>query len=308
MKLISHVWLVLISAVISCAPITNAQTAVASGPQSSPVTRHSLLPTFDEAMNSKRDVWGEAAMAEPNGASYEFFAPLLPPPRYVHADFRHYPIVLSAPNATVKARLISNGSGVNLHGGARSWTDNDTPVTFRVGPDEFLFGGLRDRVTDPTLAEGWLPIVEIRYRHPSPVQSEGIVPIAQKRVEVTPEIYRLEAFAGTDEAFASNCVVFVKFDLSQGTNGYVAVDVGAKSELQFADNRIRDNQGRVLAVFDGAWKWERGLAVARLGRGMAATLAIPTKPLEASTPLTLTPATHAEQRVACAHTWRKILA
>jgi hypothetical protein len=36
-------------------------------------------------------------MAQPNGPSYEFFAPLLPPPRYVHADFRHYPIILCPP-------------------------------------------------------------------------------------------------------------------------------------------------------------------------------------------------------------------
>ncbi|MBI3875466.1 MAG: hypothetical protein HY300_05815, partial [Verrucomicrobia bacterium] len=63
------------------------------------------LPTLDEAFASKLDVWGEAAIKQPNGASYEFFAPLLPPLRYVHADFRHYPIVLSAPNAKVKARL-----------------------------------------------------------------------------------------------------------------------------------------------------------------------------------------------------------
>jgi len=128
------------------------------------------LPALDTVLNSPRDLWGEAALAQPNGPSYEFFAPLLPPPRYVHADFRHYPIVLSAPNARVKARLIANGSGVNLRGGSRSWHDIGAPVTFRVGPDEFLFGGLRERVSEPTLAEGWLPIVEIRYRHRSPVQ------------------------------------------------------------------------------------------------------------------------------------------
>ena len=114
----------------------------------------SSIPTFDEAMRAKRDVWGEAAMAQPNGASYEFFEKLLPPPRYVNADFRYYPIVLSAPNAKVKARLISNGSGVNLSGGTRSWHDIGTPVRFRVGPDEFLFGSLRERTTEPVLAEG----------------------------------------------------------------------------------------------------------------------------------------------------------
>src|SRR5689334_3611834 len=65
------------------------------------------VASLDDALNAKRDVYGEAAMAQPNGASFEFFERLLPPPRYVNADFHYYPIVLSAPNAAVKARLIS---------------------------------------------------------------------------------------------------------------------------------------------------------------------------------------------------------
>src|SRR5262245_38478704 len=102
------------------------------------------LPMLDKVTEGKFDLWGEAAMRQPNGASYEFFEKLLPPPRYVNADFRYYPIVLSAPNAKVKARLISNGSGVNLAGGSRSWNDVGTPVKFRVGSDDFPFGGIRE--------------------------------------------------------------------------------------------------------------------------------------------------------------------
>src|SRR5262245_3091382 len=102
------------------------------------------LPTLEQAIASKDDLWGDAAMAQPNGPSYEFFEPLLPPLRYVNADFHFYPIVLSAPNAKVKARLISNGSGVNLAGGSRSWNDVGTPVKFRVGSDDFPFGGIRE--------------------------------------------------------------------------------------------------------------------------------------------------------------------
>ena len=130
----------------------------------------SNLPSLEEAIAARKDLWGEAAMAQPNGASYEFFAPLLPPPRYVNADFRHYPIVLSPPgdfpqtpparfvrdqdpDSKPRARLISNGSGLNLRGGAAGWNEVGTPVKFRVGPDAFLFGSLRDRVTEPTLAE-----------------------------------------------------------------------------------------------------------------------------------------------------------
>jgi len=88
------------------------------------------LPSFDDAMAAREDVWGLAAMRQPNGASYEFFEKLLPPLRYVNAAFRYYPIPLSGPNAPVKARLISNGSGLNLAAGARSWNDNGVPFTF----------------------------------------------------------------------------------------------------------------------------------------------------------------------------------
>ncbi|HMC12110.1 MAG TPA: hypothetical protein VKH44_12505, partial [Pirellulaceae bacterium] len=165
------------------------------------------MPSLAEVVAASRDLWGELAMQQPNGASYEFFEPLLPPPRYVHADFRYYPLVLSAPRAKTKARLISNGSGVNLRGGSRSWKDVGTPVVFRVGSDEFRFGDLRERVSIPELAEGWLPIYSITYRHPSPAGPEAFTPIDQQPSKREQEIYRLEAFVSTDEAIAENAVV-----------------------------------------------------------------------------------------------------
>jgi hypothetical protein len=262
-------------------------------------------PTFDEAMKSPRDLWGEAAMRQPNGASFEYFKDLLPPPRYVHADFRHYPIVLSAPNAKVKARLISDGSGINLRGGSRSWHDIGTPVTFRVGPDEFLFGGIRERITEPTLAEGFLPIVEIRYQHPSPLGSEGMVPIDQKKAEQPREIYRLESFAATDDALAGNAVVFTKFSLAQGSGGVVTAKVDAKEPLTFADGKVTDADGIVRAYFDKPWKWERGMAHARLTADSTATMAVPTKPLDV--PFTFGAESYAQHRERCAQTWRGIL-
>jgi hypothetical protein len=273
-----------------------------------PAGASGTLPSLQDAAASSTDLWGELAMRQTNGPSYQFFEPLLPPLRYVNADFRYYPIVLSAPNAKVKARLISNGSGVNLRGGARAWNDNGTPVRFRVGPDEFLFGGLLDRVAHPALAEGWLPIVEIRYRHPSPLQQGGNVPMAAEIPQVPAEIYRLEAFAATAAGLADNGVVFVKFDLAQGTNGYVAVEVDAGAALKFHEGSVLDAQGRILALFDASWKWERQRAVARLTPGAVAVLAIPTQPLDAASPLVLNPAIYEEHRRACAETWRDLIA
>ena len=279
--------------------------------QASPVTRHASpasLPSLDDAMASRTDLWGELAMRQTNGPSYDFFAPLLPPLRYVNADFRYYPIVLSAPNAKVKARLIANGSGVNLRGGARAWNDIGTPVRFRVGPDEFLFGGLADRVTQPTLAEGWLPIFEIRYLHPSPMQPGSNVPLDQPTPKVPPEIYRLEAFAAVTPRLAESGVVFAKFDLAQGANGYVAVEVDSRSPLKLQDGQLLDDRDHVLALLDSTWKLERQRAVARLKPGSVAVLAIPTHPLASGSPLVLTPATYANEREASAQTWRDLLA
>jgi hypothetical protein len=265
------------------------------------------LPGLDEAMASRQDLWGLEAMRRTNGPSYEFFAPLLPPPRYVNAAFRYYPIPLSAPNAEVKARLISNGSGVNLAGKARSWNDLGTPVNFRVGPDEFVFGSLPDRLQEPTLAEGWLPIVEIRYKHPTPAFTDGPLALDHPIPNLAQEVYREEAFASCDPELASNGVVFIKFDLAAGTNGYVAVEVESKGALRFSDGAVRNESGQVVAVFDPSWKWERKLAVTRIRPGSIATLAIPTRPLSETAALKCSANIYAAQREACAKTWREIV-
>src|SRR5712672_4015586 len=196
----------------------------------SPITSHQLPITFSNAITSKRDAWGEAAMAQPNGPSYEFFESLLPPPRYVNSDFRFYPIVLSAPKAKVKARLISNGSGVNLRGGTRSWNDIGTPFFFRVGPDELRFGEFLDRLEHATLAQGYLPIPEIHYAHDI-------------------QVYKLEAFASTDPALAEHAVVFVKFSLASGHNDFITVQPDARSAVKFANGELRNGEGELLARF-----------------------------------------------------------
>ena len=89
----------------------SASAEPAAKPASS--ARTAKLATVQEMIDSRTDVWGDAAMQQPNGASYEFFKDLLPPLRWVNTEFRHYPIVLSAPRAAQKTRLVSNGSGIN---------------------------------------------------------------------------------------------------------------------------------------------------------------------------------------------------
>ncbi len=265
------------------------------------------LASLEKAVSAGRDVWGEAAMELPNGPSYEFFRDLLPPPRYVNADYRYYPIVLSSPKGLTKASLVSNGSGINLRGGARSWRDNGTPITFRVGVDEFLFGGLKDRVSEPTLADGYLPIVEINYQHTSPVQSEGAVPLVQERVERAAEIYRLEAFADTDPGLANNCVVMTRFSLSQGAKGRVTVQLDAQSSLTFKEGVVTDISGQVVAVFDANWEWERNRALANLTEKVGASAAFPTKALDPAFDIGFKELTFDQRRASCARTWRDLL-
>jgi hypothetical protein len=246
------------------------------------------------AIASKTDLWGEAALRQTNGASYEFFENLLPPPRYVHADFRYYPVVLSAPNSRVKARLISDGSGLNLPGGARSWNPPGTAVMFRVGPDEFKFGGIADRLQHPTLAEGYLPVAEIRYAHAS-------------------EIYKLEAFAATETSLASNGVVFVRFALTSGDNGLITIQP-MQTSVAFTNHHLLDDKGNTLLWLDENWKWERQGLHAKISSNKSAVAAICTRPvaafaLSSDEPAGAFPETaYSRHRQHAVSTWNSLLA
>ena len=264
------------------------------------------IASLDEVLNSGRDLWGEAALQQPNGPSFEFFKDLLPPPRYVNADFRFYPIVLSAPNAKVKARLVSNGSGVNLSGGSRSWHDVGIPVTFRVGNDDFRFGDILDRVQHPRLQDGYLPIVEIDYEHPTP-KHDG-AKTAHLVANEEPEVYRLTAFASTDPELAENGVVFVSFSLVAGTNGFVAVDIDSKSPLHFAQGKALNEKGEIMAWFERSWNWDRQMMIAKMTTNKTAVVAIATKPLGTNIAFQFSKESFERERTKCADTWRKILA
>ncbi|MDB6059807.1 MAG: hypothetical protein JWO95_3651 [Verrucomicrobiales bacterium] len=273
------------------------------------------LASFDQAVTSSRDEWGVAAMHQTNGASYEFFKDLLPPPRYVNADFRFYPIVLSAPHAKIKARLISNGSGVNLRGGSRGWNDPGTPVTFRVGPDELRFGDILNRLHQPTLADGYLPIAEVRYEHgveaskylPKPGTTS---PTKKLGIDHMSNVYAVEAFASTDPDFASNGVVFAKFSLASGSNGIITVHAETRPN-KFTNGFIVDADGNGLIWLEKSWDMARGTAHARIDTNKFATIAIAAKPFAADALKAFIASgkfNYDSQRQQCADTWNKLLA
>ena len=246
------------------------------------------LPTLDEVVASTSDLWGEAALQQPSGATYDFFAQLLPPPRYVNSDFKYYPIALSAPRSPQKARWISNGSGVNLSGGARSWTDIGTPITFRVGPDELRFGEFAQRIDGPRYLNGFLPVIEINYSHGEAV-------------------YHQEAFASVTPGLAEHGVALVRFSLSSGTNGNLAATIDSKSPLHVGNSAVRDDAGKIIAWFDDQWQWTRNRLVARVrGRAMA-SLAIPVRPMDISVASPLREGGYDKELKACVDEWQRLL-
>ena len=243
----------------------------------------------EKAINSKTDYWGDLAMVQPNGPSYEFFAKLMPPLRYVDTPFFHYPIVLSAPSGKVKGRLISNGSAVNALARQLNWrSETGVPVTFYLGELGSVFGDdLRD-LTGPHYENGYLPIVRTQYRRGDASATE-------------------EAFASVDSSYAESGVVFVRFT---GKGKLMAtLSLTVDSVLPTANGVVRDSQGGALLWFDDGWKWTPGAQrlVTILSPDKPVFLAIFTKPAPGQFPK-LDASIYDAQREKCIQAWESQLA
>ena len=190
------------------------------------------LPTTEEMIAARTDVWGDAAMRQPNGASYEFFKDLMPPVRWVNADFRHYPIVLSAPRAAQKSRLVSNGSAVNaLANKPPMWHEQGVPVSFFVGDPAQRFGEDLPRLQTPAYRDGYLPIVTIGY------ESDGIT-------------YYEEAFAPVDATSAKHGTAMLRFSMKKGSKlGRIEARIDSKSRLRVEKSNVLDVKGSTLVAF-----------------------------------------------------------
>jgi hypothetical protein len=186
------------------------------------------LPSPREMAASRTDVWGEAALKHPDGPSYEFFKDLLPPLRYVNTAFRHYPIVLCAPGHPVKARFVSNGSGVNLRADKPPmWREVGTPVAFFVGDEGESYGSGPERLIGPKYRLHWLPSVALIYT------SAGVN-------------YAQQAFAPVRGPLADHGAVFVRFETVQ--DGRVAARVGSKGKFTADRGVVRDGKGHAVVL------------------------------------------------------------
>src|SRR5688572_19006343 len=178
-------------AVLLLALMWDAAAIAAEGATSRP----SAYPGVQPLLEARADILGDAAMRQPGGPSYEFFRDLLPPLRYIEPHFKHYPIVLSAPGSTSKARLVSNGSSINALVRSRTWiNETGKPVTFYVGDKREVFGEDLSRLDGPRYADGYLPIVQLQYT------ADGAT-------------YAQEVFASTDPKLAEHGVALVKLTL-----------------------------------------------------------------------------------------------
>jgi hypothetical protein len=257
------------------------------------------LPSVQEMAASQEDVWGEAALRQPGGPSYEFFKDLLPPLRYVNTAFRHYPIVLSAPWARIKARWVSNGSAINARANQKPmWYEVGFPVEFHVGDKAERFGEDPERLNGPRYREGYLPIVNISY----------------KQGETT---YEQEAFAPVRGTLAEQGAVAVCFTV-RGAAGSIQARLHREGNLTAAQGAICDGEGRGLVLFDAGWKWDgdgKQLRV-RLRPGQTAILLVLTQPLPPATPpspklgegrVGVDAARYEEERKACIDCWQDLL-
>ena len=268
----------LMTAVILAATATATATAIAAPPE---------VATLDQALAAKKDLWGLAAMQQSNGASYEFFADLLPPLRYVNAQFRYYPIVLCAPGSVNKARLVSNGSAINARADLNTWKEIGVPVSFFVGGQQAPFGGEISSLDGPRYERGYLPIVQMDYH------SDG-------------KTYREETFAGIE--LGDHAVLYTRFGLRDGESGIVAARIALSGAAHFLGNTICDGQGRTLIWFDQAWQWNpaQQTLTAPLSARRGAALAIATVPLQASAHLAPDAFDYEAQKRKCVDKWESI--
>src|SRR5262249_39998091 len=181
--------------------------------------------------------------------------------RYVNTAFRHYPIVLSAPAAAVKARWVSNGSAVNARADKKPmWKEVGFPVHFQVGEPARPFGEDLEQLDGPHYAGGYLPIVQTAY-------TQGKV------------VYEQEAFAGVREPWAAKGTVLLRFRTRRDT-GVIRAPIDLDMAVTASDGIVRDGIGRGLVLFDTGWKWDgaKKELTARLAPGSSVVLAVLTQP------------------------------
>jgi hypothetical protein len=271
--------------VLTVAMLLCAVTSIVAQTSSSPA-----VSGVEAALQSKEDYWGNIAVRQPGGPSYEFFRDLLPPLRYVDAAFRNYPIVLSAPGAELKARLVSNGSAVNARANKKTWKDFGVPVTFRVGQDQTEFGADLSALQGPVYAKGYLPIVNLAYTH------NGAT-------------YQEQAFASVDRVGADVGLVWVKFSNPTSAEVQITANIAPIEPFTVTDGAVRNTNSYAWVWFNKAWQWDaaKSALTAKLMLGESACLAIARQPMAQPVRIPDLGQAYEEALQSCAGRWQAYL-
>lgn len=262
--------------------------AATAAPRTAPA-----LPGPEAVIAAKRDLWGEAALRQPGGPTYAFFAKLLPPLRYVDAGFHHYPIVLSAPGALAKARLVGDGSALNALARQPNWKNEEgVPLHVAVGDTREPFGADPGRLEGPRYAGGFLPIVQLAYTYRG-------------------ERYGEEVFAPVEEALAAAGAVTARFDFPAADRGRIDLRFEYGPEVLTArDGKILTPGGKCLAAYDANWEWYAGRSalVSKTAHAPSGCVTLFTRPVEPPAAPPAGAEFHQRERDRCAGRWRDLLA
>jgi hypothetical protein len=247
-----------------------------------------------QAIDSKTDLWGEAALREPGGPSYEFFAKLLPPLRYVDALYKQYPIVLSAPRSLVKGKITSNGSIINPLARRVIWVgEAGIPWHVLVGDRLTPFGDDLAKLKGPRYVDAYLPIVQLEY-----AEQEGA--------------YRQEVFASTNPEFSAAGALLLKFEFPGADRGRIELDMESGNELLTGGAKqhvVFDSNKRILLAYDDNFEWRaaRSALMSKEKHAGTAYVIVFTQPADVAKVRSAGEKTYEEERQQCEKTWNGLL-
>lgn len=248
-----------------------------------------------DVLAARTDIWGEIAMRQPNGASYEFFRDLLPPLRYVDPDFRHYPILLSAPEAQAKGRLLSNGSAVNPKptGGIdwRLWKSYPVGATIRLGADNEPFGSDLDRLDGPRYLKGHLPIVQMSYRKGD-------------------ACYEQEAFIPVKPPYSDHAGMLVRLSAKGKQPIQMSIALDSEALLEMRSGAVCNDKGEVLLQAGEGWQWDANSKTmsGTLKPGSPLIFVVFSEPVPAADLPPCSESAYQQLRKGCIAEWERILA
>jgi hypothetical protein len=252
----------------------------------------STAPTPAQIIASRTDIWGEAALRQPGGPTYDYFARLLPPLRYVDADFHVYPIPLSAPGSYVKGRLLADGSQINALAHQPNWVNEmGMPVHIFVGDQRIPFGQNLSHLSGPRYLDGYLPIVQMQYNEFGNEFSQ-------------------EVFASVDQRLAYAGAILARFTFPDAKKGRLELrfDSGYLP-LTASNGKLFDSHHKALASFDDNWQFNsyRSALTAKPDHARTATVAIYTQPISGNNALAMNGTVYDDQRRQCMEDFQTLL-